>query len=201
MAAQDDQIARLRDGLIGRLGDGIRVGQAFVAVSLLSLPHASRVHHEEGFSVASRLAWKLSGVYIAGTSLYWVVLLLLRRPVVHHLYGGRYGEIIALLPWVALGSTLRIAATAQAIVLRAMRSPSSVFVAYSAACVVAILLGVPFSRWFGLRGAVFAWVLSSAAALVGGIVMIRRRSGQARASQAVAASPMGLQAETSLSPQ
>lgn len=175
------------------------IGQVFVALSLLSSPYASGAHHEHGAAVAGRLVGKLSALYIGGASLYWVILLLLRGPVVHHLYGGKYTQITALLPWLALGSVLRIAATAQAIVLRAMRSPSLVFVAYFAACVVAIVVGVLCTRWFGLRGALFAWVLSSAAALVGAMVMIRRRSSPAKVPEARAADAFALPAEASIS--
>jgi O-antigen/teichoic acid export membrane protein len=177
------------------------IGQAFVAMSLLSLPHASRAHHEHGAAVAGRLVWKLTGIYVCGTSLYWLVLILVRGPVVHHLYGGKYAQITSLLPWVALGSIFRIAATAQAIVLRAMRSPAMVFVAYSAACVVAILVGVPCTRWFGLRGTLFAWVLSSAAALVGAIIMIRRKWSESNPLDEVPASALALQEEASINTQ
>lgn len=175
------------------------IGQIFVALSLLSLPHASRAYNEHGFVAAKRLSWQLSSLYIGGTSLYWACLLLLRGPVIHHLYGGKYLQIVALLPWVALGSILRIAATAQAIVLRAMHLPALVFAAYSAACIVAILVGIPCTRWFGLRGAVFAWMLSSAAALTGAIIMIRRRANQEKTSEAAPAGPLVLQEETSVS--
>ena len=35
------------------------IGQAYVALSLLTLPYASQVHHEEGHAVVGRLVWKL----------------------------------------------------------------------------------------------------------------------------------------------
>ena len=158
------------------------IGQAYVAFSLLAVPYAARFHHDHGDAVVGRLVWKLTGFYLFGSALYWLIVVLARGPVVHHLYGGKYLQVAALLPWVALGSILRIGASAQANVLRAMRSPAMVFVAYSAASVVAILLGVPFTRWFGLRGAVIAWVFSGAAAFVGTILMIRRKSTQSSAS-------------------
>lgn len=175
------------------------IGQAFVALSLLSLPHASRAHHLNGEVVASRLVWRLTLVYLGGTCLYWVVLLLLRGPIVQHLYGGRYMQILTLLPWVALGSVLRISATAQTLALKAMRLPAMAFVAYFAACLVAILVGVPCTRWFGLRGALFAWILSSTAALVGAVIMVRRTSGLSKVPEETPAHALVLDEEASVS--
>lgn len=174
------------------------IGQAYVALSLLTLPYASRAHHEHGDAIGGRLVWKLTGVYLFGSALYWLVVVVARGPIIHYLYGGKYTQVIALLPWVALGSIFRIGATAQANVLRAMRSPAMVFISYSAASVVAVLLGVPFTRWFGMHGAVFAWVLSDAASFVGTIVMIHRKSSQSRASVGAPADVLVLQGEASM---
>jgi O-antigen/teichoic acid export membrane protein len=174
------------------------IGQAFVAISLLTLPHASRAHHQDGGVVAGRLVWRLTSLYVGGTCVYWAALLLLRSPVVHHLYAGRYIRIINLLPWVAVGSVLRIAATAQTLALKAMRSPAKAFVAYFAACVVAISVGVPCTRWFGLRGALFAWVLSSAAMLVGAVFMLRRKSTELAVALQASTSALAMQEEASI---
>ena len=174
------------------------IGQVFVAISLLSLPHASRAHHRDRDAIPTRLVWRLTFLYVGGTCLYWAVLLLLRKPIVHHLYAGKYLQIINLLPWVALGSILRISATAQTLALKAMRSPAMAFVAYSAACVVAILVGIPCTRWFGLRGALFAWVLSSAAGLVGAVFMLRQKAGQSRIPKQVSARALAVEEEASV---
>jgi O-antigen/teichoic acid export membrane protein len=173
------------------------IGQAFVAISLLSLPLASRALHQDGH-IAGRLVWRLTFLYSGGTCLYWAVLLLLRGPIVHHLYGGKYMQVINLLPWVALGSILRISGTAQTLALKAMRSPARAFVAYSAACVVAISVGVPCTRWFGLRGALFAWVLSGAAALIGALLMLRHESSRSKVSEEVPTHTLAMHEEASL---
>jgi O-antigen/teichoic acid export membrane protein len=173
------------------------IGQAFVAISLLSLPLASRAHHQDG-SVAGRIVRRLTFLYFGGTCLYWAVLLLLRGPIVHHLYGGRYMQVVSLLPWVALGSILRISGSAQTLVLKAMHSPAKAFVAYSAACVVAITVGIPCTRWFGLRGALFAWALSSAAALIGAVLILRRESSRAKIPEEVSTTSLAMQEEASL---
>lgn len=156
------------------------VGQAFAAMSLLSLPYAAGIHHQEGSSGTHRLVWRLTAIYAGGTTFYWLIIVLWRQPIVSHLYAGKYSGITGLLPWVALGSVLRISATAQAVTLRAMHSPALVFVAYVTASVVAILVGIPCTWAFGLQGAVFTLVLSSAAALTVALAMVHRSSSLAR---------------------
>ncbi len=177
---------------------GSPIGQTFVAISLLSLPHASRAHLDDKATVANHLVWRLTLLYGAGSCLYWVVLLLLRGPIVHHLYAGRYMQVMTLLPWVAAGSILRISSSAQTLALKAMHSPATAFIAYSSACAVAIVAGVPATRWFGLRGALVAWVLSSAVALVMAVILIRRRASQAAVGEGLAG-PLALREEVSIS--
>ncbi len=173
------------------------IGQAFVAISLLSLPLASRAHHQDG-GLAGRIVWRLTLLYLGGSCLYWAVLLLLRGPIVHHLYGGRYMQVVNLLPWVALGSVLRISGTAQTLVLKAMHSPAKAFIAYASACVVSIAVGVPCTHRFGLRGALFAWVLSSAAALIGAVLVVRRESKRQKFSEEVPTGALTMQEEVPL---
>lgn len=152
------------------------VGQAFAAMSLLSLPYAARIHHRSNSEGSHQLAAKLAVIYAGGTILYWLVIVLLRRPIVQHLYAGKYLEITGLLPWLALGSVLRISATSQAVILRAMHSPSLVFVAYVASSTVAVVVGIPCTWAFGLQGTVLTLVLSSAVALVVASAMVHRSS-------------------------
>ena len=163
------------------------VGQAFAAMSLLSLPYAARIHHEDGSGGSHRLVWKLTGIYAGGTACYWLMVVLLRHPIVDHLYAGKYSGITTLIPWVAVGSVLRISATAQAVTLRAMHTPALVFVAYGAASVAAVLVGIPCTWAFGLQGAVFTMVLSSAVALAASLTLVHRGSSFARLFKAMGA--------------
>jgi O-antigen/teichoic acid export membrane protein len=155
------------------------IGQVIAALSLLSLPYASRVLYQEDAGRRQRLVWNLAAVYCGGTLAYWLVVLAFRGSIVTHLYAGRYQNIESLLPWVALGSVLRISATAHAITLRAMHAPKLVFAAYSAASVTAVAIGVPATWAFGLRGAVMTFVLSSGVALMVAWIMVHRRPAAA----------------------
>lgn len=152
------------------------VSQIFVAVTMLSLPYASRVYHRRGPAAARRLVWKFTSVYAGGTILYWAVLIVWRGPLIHLLYGGKYRDITYLMPWIALSSVLRISATAHAVTLRAMHMPWLVFVAYSGSCLAAVLIGVPCAWAFGLHGAVIAVALSGAVAFLIVVAIVHRRN-------------------------
>ncbi len=148
------------------------IAQVFAAMSLLSLPYAAGIHHQKSSRGISHLAAKLALIYAGGTTLYWLLVVLFRWQIVENLYAGKYMGIVGLIPWLALASVLRISATSQAIILRAMHAPSLVFVAYGAASVVDIVAGIPCTWAFGLWGAIFGMVLASAVALVVTLVML-----------------------------
>lgn len=154
-------------------------GQVFSALSLLSLPYASHIHHQGGRAGVGRVAWRLTGLYAGGAIAYWALVMLFKEPIVRSLYGGKYLQVAYLLPWVALVSILRIGSVAQTIALKAMRSPSLAFVVYGAASAVALLVGVPAVWVLGLRGAVCAPVVSSATALIVGLILLRRTTRHA----------------------
>ena len=152
------------------------IAQAFAAMSLLSLPYAAGVHHQKKLKGTDHLAAKLALIYAGGTILYWLLVVLFRWQIVEHLYAGKYMGIIGLIPWLALSSVLRISATSQAIILRAMHAPSLVFVAYGSASVVDVVAGIPCTWAFGLRGAIFGMVLASSVALGVTLIMLRRHA-------------------------
>jgi O-antigen/teichoic acid export membrane protein len=150
------------------------VGQVFSAMTLLFLPYAAKVNHQDGLKGSQRLVWKLCALYAGGTCLYWIAILSLREPLVHHLYAGKYTEVTSLLPWVALGSVFRMAATAQALTLRATNSVARLFFAYSVSGVAALVVGIPSVWAFGLHGAVATFVFSGAVAFILSLVMVQR---------------------------
>jgi O-antigen/teichoic acid export membrane protein len=152
------------------------VGQAFAAMSLLSLPYAAGIHYQQTSKETGHLAAKLALIYAGGTILYWLLIVLFRWQIVEHLYAGRYMGIVGMIPWLGLASVLRISATSQAIILRAMHAPYLVFVAYGAASVVDVVAGIPCTWAFGLRGAIFGMVLASAVALIVTLVMLHRHT-------------------------
>jgi ABC-type branched-subunit amino acid transport system permease subunit len=58
-----------------------------------------------------------------------------------------------------------------------MQSPASVFVAYGVSSAIALAVGIPATRAFGLRGALLSIILSSAALLLVELALLRRKLG------------------------
>lgn len=131
------------------------VEQTKAALSLLFLPYAARILARDGSTGARTLSTRLSLVSVGIAGSYWTLILIFRHPVFHFLYSGRYSEVAHLLPSVAFGSIVWSACFGPAIALRAMESPSSVFVAFSLATFISLLVGVPLSWRFGTWGAIW----------------------------------------------
>jgi O-antigen/teichoic acid export membrane protein len=131
-----------------------------------------------------------------GTGAYWLLLCMLSRQLVHFLYAGRYTEIIPLLPWVGLSSIIGGAVMGPTIVIRAMQAPASVCWIYLYSSAVAVAVGTPAIRAWGMRGAIIALVLSSLTALISGYLTLRAsiRTEQSREAfkEPVVAQPVSL---------
>ncbi|HZQ69648.1 MAG TPA: hypothetical protein VFA68_14085 [Terriglobales bacterium] len=149
--------------------------QGFTAVSLLSLPYASRIYDNRDPAEIRRLSLRLIALYAGGTALYFAVVIGLGPLLLQLLYQGKYQSVAGLIPWLRLAMVLRIGATAQALLLRAVQSPFLVFSAYGAATVVAVIAGIPATKLFGLKGAIAAMIAVGATALVVSSVLLRSR--------------------------
>jgi len=79
-----------------------------------------------------------------------------------------------LLPVLALGSIFWSAGYGPAIALRAIESPASIFVAYFATTLISVIVGIPATRFFGLKGAVWASNATEVASFV--VLMFLMRS-------------------------
>jgi O-antigen/teichoic acid export membrane protein len=136
--------------------------QTYAALSMLFLPYAARTQAAGGRVAAARLTRKLALLFVAGAIAYWMVVIPLRIPIFRLLYAGKYVESSYLLPLFALETIVWTASLGHAIVLRAMESPRSLFIANSAASVLALLVGIPATRIFGLPGVVWSMILANA---------------------------------------
>ena len=149
--------------------------QMQAALSMLFLPYASRIYTEQGREGASLIAARLTLLSLATALLYWAVIIPAREPVFHLLYSGKYMEVSYLVPAIAVGSLLWSAVCGSSIVLRAMESPASVFVAFAASSVVSVAIGVPATRAYGIVGAVWVTNLADAGALLIVMLLLRRK--------------------------
>ena len=117
---------------------------------------------------------------IAGSAFYWLLVVNLKTPIFSLLYSGKYAEVSYLLPAVALGSILWSAAYGPAIALRAMESPKSVFTAYLVTTLVCLAVGIPATRYLGLKGAIWSGNLADFASLIVILVILSRKLNDGR---------------------
>jgi O-antigen/teichoic acid export membrane protein len=151
------------------------VAQTFSALSIFVLPYASRVYQENGPAALTGLTRRMAWLFAAAAIAYWAVLILFSKPVMHSLYGGRYMEVAPLVPWLAAASLPWNVAIVPTIALRAVRSSASILCTYCASSAVAVLIGVPATRAFGLRGALWAMTLSNSATLLVAFTLVSRK--------------------------
>jgi O-antigen/teichoic acid export membrane protein len=149
--------------------------QMQAALSMLFLPYAARIYAERGREGASSMVARLTSLSFAIALAYWVVVIPAKQPVLRLLYSGKYMEVTYLVPAVAIGSLLWSAVCGSSIVLRAMESPSSVFVAFVASSVVSLSVGIPATRSYGIVGAVWGTNLADAGALLMVLWLLRRK--------------------------
>ena len=158
--------------------------QTYAALSMLFLPYAARVQGESGRQRSTTLTRKLTALFVAGAIAYWMVLIPLRRPLFNLLYAGKYTDASSLLPLFAAETVIWSAALGPAIMLRAMEYPRSLFFANGAASVVAIVVGVPATRYFGLRGVVWSMVLAQVLYVAVAFVLLERKLATLKVAEA-----------------
>jgi O-antigen/teichoic acid export membrane protein len=157
------------------LNFNLPVAQVLSALAVFFLPHASRVQQESGMAALAETIRRMTWLFAAVATAYWIVLSLLSKPIMQLLYGHRYAEMAPLIPLVALGSLPWNIAYVPTIALRAVRSSNSIFVTYCASGAVAVVVGIPATKTFGLHGTLWSIVLSSSAALLVAFCLFRRR--------------------------
>jgi O-antigen/teichoic acid export membrane protein len=153
-------------------------------LSLLFLPHAARVRAEQSHQDVRSLTRNLLVLSIAGSAIYWLIVINLRAPIFSLLYSGRYTDVSYLLPAVALGSILWSAAYGPAIALRAMESPKSVFTAYLVTSLICLAVGIPATRYFGLPGAIWSGNLADLASLAVILFILYRKLNEGQRAPA-----------------
>ncbi len=158
---------------------GMPAAQTFSALSLLFLPYAAGIHQKDGPAGIKGLTQKLTLLFAGGATIYWAVAIAFRSSILRFLYAGKYIDLLPLVPWVGLASVFWISANGLGLAMRAMQSPASVFVVYCTSSAVTLAVGIPATKVFALRGAVFAIAWSSVATLVVASLLFRRMAKRA----------------------
>jgi O-antigen/teichoic acid export membrane protein len=158
--------------------------QTYAALSMLFLPYAARIQGEEGRQGSTALTRKLTALFVAGAVAYWMVLIPLRHPLFQLLYNGKYIDASSLLPLFAAETVIWSAALGPAIVLRAMEYPRSLFFANGAASIVAIVFGIPATRYFGLHGVVWSMVLANVLYVIVAFILLEKKLSTVKSKEA-----------------
>jgi len=161
-------------GLRALLNLMLPLAQSCTALSRLITPYASGAHARGDAASVDGLTWRITSLFVGGAVVYWALIVLLRASALRFLYAGKYGALAHLVPWVAIASVLWTAVYGPAIVLRAKQAPALVFCAYCASGAIALMTAAPASRAFGLQGAVWAIILSSAVGLAVALFLVHR---------------------------
>jgi O-antigen/teichoic acid export membrane protein len=159
--------------------------QTYAALSLLMLPRTAGVAHRDGWPGVKRQAATIASAFTAVAIGYWVIVSLWRTELLGFLYAGHYGNMSELVPWLAVASVLSGTIFGPLCAFRAMHSPSTVCWIYSISTGVSVVIGVPATRAYGTAGAIAGIVLSSALALVIGVVWLLRSDRQIQFSAPV----------------
>lgn len=131
--------------------------QVYAALSVLLLPTLVQARGAAGFGRTTRLNFVL---FISGSTLYWMVLGLLHRPLIDWIYDGRYTGYAWLIWILALVPIIAGVAEVQSTVLRALERVDLVFWASVVSTVVALTVGLGALFVLGLSG-VLVWLLLS----------------------------------------
>ena len=151
------------------------VSQTYTGLSQLYLPHGARMHAQNASTGLNRFTLRITWLFAGGAVIYWVIVILLGQPIFRLLYAGRYVGTVGLLPWIAVASVFGSAISGPVIALKAMQSSYSVFVASAVSCVISLAVGIPATRFFGLRGVMSGLVLSTVIPFVITVVMLYRK--------------------------
>ena len=149
--------------------------QTHAALATLFLPLAARVQHTGGRPAAEALTRRLTMLFVGGAVMYWAVIIAVRQPLFHFLYAGKYMESAYLIPLFALETIVWSASIGPAILLRGMEAPRCLFVANCYASTVAVVIGIPATRFFALRGVVWSMILANALYVIVAFILLKRR--------------------------
>ncbi len=139
------------------------VSQFIVAVTLLLVPWASARFADRESVTFRRGINRISVIFTAAAVAYLACLTIFGKWLTQLMYGGKYTQFAYLLPLMTLPVLFGAAAEGPAIAVRAMRVPSEIFWAYTAAAVPTVLFGVVLARHWGLLGAALGLAMSALA--------------------------------------
>jgi len=148
---------------------------ALIAIGVLMIALFVRHRRAGGHQLMWQTARRITGLFVAGAAVYFVVLLLFRLPILRLLYGGKYLEYSGL-PVLLVGLVPLVTAlsVAYGVALRAAERPDSLFWANVAASVIAVTVGLCLTVTWGAVGAIGGYLASYAVCAAASWLFYRR---------------------------
>jgi O-antigen/teichoic acid export membrane protein len=139
-------------------------------------PHVSGISDREGHSATKVSVKTITLVSVIGGCAYFVLVSVFSGPIFGFLYGGKFKEFAYLVPWLTLGIAITMGTNGFIVGLRAIQSPSSVFVVYCTSAAVNALVGIPAIRIFGLPGLIGTTIAASITTMGVAGLMFRQKT-------------------------
>lgn len=139
------------------------VDQVFIAISYLIVPALAAHYATHRIKSFLSLWRRFTLATIIGTGLFALAVRITGRSVVHLLYGGKYDDLVPYFFALGFLPLIMWIGTTMAQAFFGAEKPKFVFWAYVASGAATICLGIPLVTHFGLWGAVYGMLLSSAA--------------------------------------
>jgi O-antigen/teichoic acid export membrane protein len=137
--------------------------QVVSALGILITPVLSRDVSAGRTASAHRKAAIYLIIVVAVTSVYAAALLLFRAPIETMIYAGKFKQYIWLLPLNGLIPVMIAFTSGFSVFLRANQKPQHLLASALAGCVVGFASALPFSRMWGVWGAVSSVLLANVA--------------------------------------
>ena len=145
------------------------------ALSLFALPYVCRTYTQNGIAGLASVTRRLTCAYGAVSILYWGAILTLKAELLHSLYNAQYNALSSSVVFVAASSLPLSILFVPALILRTLRRPRGLLVVNVASTAVAMLIGFPAAKRYGLTGALVAMAASNVTAMVVAFVLVAQQ--------------------------
>lgn len=142
------------------------ITQAVVAISLLGMPLLSAEFGRANFSSLQKKGYQIMIAMFIFTGMYELILWIFASPLEQWIYDGKYAQYNWLIPLLGLIPVLTAVATGYSLILRAIQRPQYYLIANAINALLAILVGVPMTRQWGIVGTMMSALLVSLVAIV-----------------------------------
>jgi O-antigen/teichoic acid export membrane protein len=142
------------------------INNVLTALSHLFLPWASRHQAQKGFASLRMKVLEFTILIAVLAAVYFLFLSLASVSLIGLLYNGKYNAFVSLLPLIAVVPLITTPGIGYQIGLRVVQAPWAIFASNAAGAIIAVLLGILFIPFLGLKGVVLGTILNGISQIV-----------------------------------